>query len=116
MPDLDFKVTGVKAGAVSLTPLLNFDVEVTSADPQEMIHTVALQAQIQIAAPQRAYAPTEKERLADLFGTPDRWGQTLRAKLWTLASTTVRSFSGRTTAVLPVPCTFDLNVVASKYF
>ena len=60
--------------------------------------------------------PEEKEKLGELFGTPDRWGQTLRARLWTHASVNVRSFAERTEENLSVPCTFDLNVSATKYF
>jgi hypothetical protein len=116
MPELNFKVTGVKPDALGLTPLLNFQLEVTNAVEAEVIHSVALQVQIQISALQRSYTAVEKEKLVDLFGTPDRWGQTLSSRLWTIAGTTVRSFSGKTTAILPVQCTFDLNVVAAKYF
>ena len=75
-----------------------------------------LQAQIQIQATQRRYGAGEKEKLADVFGAPERWKDTLRTKLWTLVHTTVRPFAGRTTALLTVPCTFDLNVLATKYF
>ena len=116
MPDLDFKVTGVKSGALGLTPLLNFEIEVTNPVAGETIHSVALQVQIQISATKRSYTAVEKEKLVDLFGTPDRWGHTLSARLWTIASTTVRTFTDRTVAILPVQCTFDLNVVATKYF
>jgi hypothetical protein len=77
---------------------------------------VILQAQIQIHPTQRSYAPAEKEKLSELFGTPDRWGQTLRARLWTHASATLRQFAGKTEATLSVPCTYDLNVAATKYF
>jgi len=116
MPDLNFKVTGVKSGSLGLTPLLNFQVEVTNPVEAETIHSVALQVQIQISAPQRSYTATEKEKLVDLFGTPERWSQTLSARLWTIAQTTVRSFTGTTTTQLSVPCTYDLNVLATKYF
>jgi Family of unknown function (DUF6084) len=116
MPDLDLKITGVKSGALGLTPLLNFELEVTNPVEGETIHSVALQAQIQISALQRSYTAVEKEKLVDLFGTPDRWGQTLSSRLWTIAGTTVRGFTGKTTTVLPVQCTFDLNVIAAKYF
>jgi hypothetical protein len=75
-----------------------------------------VQAQIQIQAAQRPYDDREKERLEDLFGTPDRWGQTLRNRLWTHASATVGPFSGITETVLPVQCTYDFNVIATKYF
>lgn len=116
MPDLDFKITGIKPAAHGMTPLLNFKIEVTNSPPTESIHSVILQAQIQIQSTQRRYGPGEKEKLSDLFGAPERWGDTLRTKLWTIAQTTVRSFSGTTTALLTVPCTYDLNVMATKYF
>jgi len=116
MPDLDFKVTGVLAAALGLTPLFNFQLEVTNPVANESIHSVALQVQIQISAPQRSYTAVEKEKLIDLFGTPERWGQTLGSRLWTIANTTVRGFTGRTIATLPVPSTFDLNIIATKYF
>jgi hypothetical protein len=116
MPDLDFKVTGLEPAAKGLVPLLNFKLEVANTPPEQNIQAVILQAQIQIQSTQRRYAPAEKEKLRDLFGTPERWGTTLRARLWTLASTSLRPFTGTTTALLTVPCTFDLNVATTKYF
>jgi Family of unknown function (DUF6084) len=116
VPDLGFRVTGVDAGARGLTPLLNFKLEVTNSPPSETIHTIMLQAQIQIQAPQRTYTASEKGKLEDLFGVPERWGQTLRNKLWTNASTCIRTFAGATEGLLPVPCSYDLNISATKYF
>jgi hypothetical protein len=54
--------------------------------------------------------------LHDLFGESERWGQTLRSMLWTNASATVAQFSGATTVDVQVPCTFDFNIGATKYF
>ena len=116
MPDLSFRIAGVDQGVRGLTPLLHFQLEVSNSPASESIHTVMLQAQIQIQSPQRIYNAQEKEKLEDLFGTPDRWGQTLRNKLWAHANTCIRTFSGKTEALLPVPCTYDLNVSATKYF
>jgi len=116
MPDLDFKVTGIEPSVRGLVPLLNFKVEITNSPATETIHSVILQAQIQLQTTQRRYSADEKEKLSDVFGKAERWGDTLRAKLWTIAQTSVRSFTGSTTALLTVPCTFDLNVVATKYF
>ncbi|MDQ3117694.1 MAG: DUF6084 family protein [Verrucomicrobiota bacterium] len=116
MPDLDFKVLGVEAANYGIAPLLHFKLEVTNQPPEETIQSVMLQTQIQIHPTLRAYQPEEKEKLGELFGTPDRWGQTLRARLWTHANVNVRQFSGTTEAILSVPCTFDLNVSATKYF
>ena len=116
MPDLNFRIASVDKGVRGLTPLLHFQLEVSNSPATESIHTVMLQAQIQIQSPQRIYNAQEKDKLEDLFGTPDRWGQTLRNKLWTHANTCIRTFSGKTEALLPVPCTYDLNVSATKYF
>ncbi len=116
MPDLDFKILGVEAANYGIAPLLHFKLEVTNQPAEETIQSVMLQTQIQIHPTQRAYQSGEKEKLGELFGTPDRWGQTLRARLWTHANVNVRQFSGKTEAVLSVPCTFDLNVAATKYF
>jgi len=77
---------------------------------------VVLRCQIQIEAPRRRYDADEKELLLDLFGEPERWGQTLRPMLWTNTSVTVPSFTGATLVDIPVPCTFDFNNAATKYF
>jgi hypothetical protein len=116
VPDLDFTVKGVQAAVHGLTPLLHFQLGISNTPADETIQSVILQAQIQILAPQRSYHEREKPKLIDLFGTPDTWGTTLRAKLWTLSNTTVRTFAGNTDAILPVPCSFDLNVAGTKYF
>ncbi|MBV9105205.1 MAG: hypothetical protein JO313_04190 [Verrucomicrobia bacterium] len=116
MPDLNFKVTGVEPAAYGLTPLLHFRLEVTNSLETELVQSVILQAQIQIQSAYRPYDDEEREKLVDLFGTPNRWGQTLRNRLWTHANTTIRPFTQTTEAVLPIHCTFDLNVLATKLF
>jgi hypothetical protein len=116
MPDLNLRVIGIEPAARGLTPLLHFNLEVSNRTPTERIQAMMVQAQIQILAPQRPYSHREKERLEDLFGTPDRWGQTLRNRLWTHACASVGQFSGSIEAVLPVQCTYDFNVIATKYF
>jgi hypothetical protein len=116
MPDLDFQITGVKPAQRGLTPLLHFSVRINVSPATEAIQALILQAQIQIQSPQRTYKGEEKERLLDIFGPRERWGQTLRNRLWTQTNTTTGPFTGSTEAILAVPCTFDLNVLATKYF
>lgn len=116
MPDLSFQVEGAEAVAFAASPLLAFKLRVASADAEELIRSVALNCQIQIESTRRKYAAGEQERLLDLFGEPERWGRTLRAMLWTHASISVPPFQGSTLVDLPVPCTFDFNVAAAKYF
>ncbi|MBA3947291.1 MAG: hypothetical protein H0X37_22375 [Herpetosiphonaceae bacterium] len=116
MPDLQFQIDGVEAPAFAAAPLLAFKLRVTNALSDEPIHTVVLRCQVQISATRRRYSPTDQERLLDLFGEPERWSQTLRTLLWTHASVVVPSFTGSTVVDLPVPCTYDFNVAATKYF
>jgi Family of unknown function (DUF6084) len=116
MPDLNFTVTRVEPAARGIVPLLHFHLEVTNSPETELIQSVILQAQIQIQSAHRSYDDEEREKLVDLFGTPDRWGQTLRNRLWTQANATLRPFTERTEAVIPIQCTYDLNFLATKFF
>ncbi len=50
------------------------------------IDTIALSCQIMIEAVRRPYAAAEQEALLDLFGTPERWGTSLKTMLWTHAA------------------------------
>jgi hypothetical protein len=116
MPDLELHVESAEVVQYAAAPLLAFKVRITNSDIEETIHTVALRAQIQLEVTRRKYDTEEQTRLADLFGEPDRWGQTLRNLLWTHASVVVPRFTGSTIAEIQVPCTFDFNVAATKYF
>lgn len=116
MPDLDFHVEGAATQLYSASPLLVFKLRLVNTDENETIHTVALRCQIQIETTRRHYQPAEQTSLRDLFGEPERWSQTLRPMLWTHASVIAPSFVGNTNVDLPVPCTFDFNVAAVKYF
>jgi hypothetical protein len=115
MPELDFEITGVEAVNKGLIPLLQFRVSAKNSSP-ETIHSVLLHAQIQILSPQRSYNPDEKKNLIELFGTPERWGNTLRNRVWTSADTTIGSFTERAEATFSVPCSYDLSFAATKYF
>jgi hypothetical protein len=116
MPDLSFKVEGAEVAKFSASPQLAFKLRITNADPAETVHSVALRCQIQIEVTRRRYDAEEQEHLRDLFGEPDRWSQTLRNLLWTHVNVNVPPFKGETVVELPVPCTFDFNVGATKYF
>lgn len=115
MPDLNFSVEKAVAAAYAAVPMLNFTLRV-SESAGATVHAVALRCQIRIEPVGRLYDADEQSRLADLFGPVQRWGQTLRAMLWTHASVVIPSFQGSTSIELPVPCTFDFNVAATKYF
>jgi hypothetical protein len=115
MPDLTFIVNKAEPVPFAASPLLNFTLAITDADSQP-IHAVALRCQIRIEPARRAYQESEKERLRDLFGEPSRWGQTMRTMLWSHAGIVVPPFDGATSVELPVACTYDFNIAATKYF
>jgi hypothetical protein len=117
--DLKFTVEGAEQQPHSAAPLLVFKLRIaeTIADEEPTtIPAIALRCQIRIEPTRRRYAPAEQEQLLDLFGEPERWGQTLRSALWTHTSVVVPPFTGSTVVDLPVPCSFDFNVAATKYF
>lgn len=116
MPDLTFKIEGAEAVPFAASPLLALKLRIRSADTEEQIHTVTLRCQIQIEASRRTYKSSEQDRLLDLFGEPGRWSQTLRSMLWSNVTLVVPPFTGTTLVDLLVPCTFDFNVAAAKYF
>jgi hypothetical protein len=115
MLDLSFQIIGAEADVKSASPLLLLKLAIGNAT-DESIQSIALRCQVQIEATRRRYSPAEQARLIDLFGEPDRWSRTLGGLLWTHAGTVVPSFDGQTVVDLPLPCTFDFNVAATKYF
>jgi hypothetical protein len=116
MPDLSFKIEEAAVVPFAIAPTLAFKLRIVNADAGQTIHTVALRCQIQIEVARRRYTPDEQGKMRDLFGEPERWSQTLRSLLWTHASLVVPSFQDSTLTDLPIPCTFDFNVAATKYF
>ncbi len=116
MPELSFQIEEAVVAQFAAAPALIFKLRVKNRVADESIHTVALRAQIQIETTRRRYAPEEQIRMLDLYGEPERWSQTLKTLLWTHANVVVPSFQGETVVDLNVPCTFDFNVAATKYF
>jgi len=116
MPDLSFEVIEVEVPPYAAVPTLVFKLRITNEIEEERIHSISLRSQIQIAVTRRRYSPEAQERLADLFGEPKRWSETLRSLLWTHASAVVPQFDGSFVTDLPVVCTYDFEVASTKYF
>ncbi|HET6246166.1 MAG TPA: DUF6084 family protein [Tepidisphaeraceae bacterium] len=116
MINLGFHIEGVEAPAHAAAPLLMFKLRITDAQASTPIHNVSLRCQVRIEPTRRRYGPNEQEQLVDLFGEPARWGQTLRSMLWAHTTAVIPPFIGSTLVDLPVPCTYDFNVAAAKYF
>jgi hypothetical protein len=116
MVDLLFAVEGVDVERFGMAPTMIFKLRIANASPETTLQNVQLQCQIRIEATRRRYAPQDQERLTELFGETHRWDETLRSMLWTQTSVQVPAFDGACIVDLPVPCSFDFNVAATKYF
>jgi Family of unknown function (DUF6084) len=114
VPDLEFKLEGVEVADFAAVPSLLFKLRIENLE-DEPIRSVALNTQVRIAAAGRHYEAAEQERLLELFGEPSRWKDTLRSLLWTHTVMQVPRFSGSTVVDMPVTCTYDLEVIATKY-
>ncbi len=63
-----------------------------------------------------AATPTsEAAGLLDLFGPRERWADTQRTFLWQHTAAMVQGFTGTAEVALPLACTYDFEVAASKY-
>jgi hypothetical protein len=119
VPDLNFAVVGAEPEPHAASPLLAFKLRIQENArglAPTPIAAVALRCQIRIEPTRRTYSAQSRDLLGDLFGEPARWGQTLKSALWTHGSIVVPPFTETTEVDLPVPCSFDFNVAATKYF
>ena len=110
-----FSVLDVEPVPHAATPTLRFHLHVEDPLGRE-VHTIALSTQIQIDPARRTYDDETRERLVELFGPPERWASTTQVFRWAHVSALVPGFTGATSFAIEVPCTYDMEVAASKYF
>lgn len=115
MNGLVFSVQNASAERFAATPTLNLRVRI-DAPAGVQIESIALRAQVRIEPQRRSYAEVEARRLLELYGETPRWGDTLKPFLWTHVSVHVPSLAGRAEIDMPIPCTYDMDVAAAKYF
>ena len=116
MVDLTVTVEKAEAVRMAIAPTLSFQLRLVNTNRQTAIQSIMLRCQIRIEPSRRKYDSQEQSRLFDLFGSPSGWGQSLRPMLWTHAQTIVPAFADEVMVDLPVPCTHDFNIAASRYF
>lgn len=114
MSKLAFTILDARIEPYAIVPTLIFRLQIAEGTG-EQIHAIALRCQIQVEPRRRHYSPVEESQLLELFGEPDRWGDTLRTLLWTHATLMVPGFQDKIAIDLPITCTYDFEVVAAKY-
>lgn len=114
MIDLAFSVVGARAERFAASPMLVLRLHIREGNGTK-VDAIVLRVQIRLEVQRRRYAPEESELLADLFGNPSRYGDTLKPMLWTHVAQMVTAFEGETEVDLQVPCSYDFEVAAHKY-
>jgi Family of unknown function (DUF6084) len=114
-PEPVFAITGAAHMAYAATPTMLFAATV-SDDSGDDIQSIALTVQVMIDPARRGYDAATRERLAELFGPPATWAPSTSGLPWARVAATVPGFSASTTFAIEVPCTYDLEVAAVKYF
>lgn len=114
MTSLAIDVLDVRPQEHAASPHLLFRLRISETSG-EVVHAIALRTQLRIEPQRRPYDAEEQAGLTDLFGTADRYTSTLKPFLWTHATAMVQGFEGSTEVDLPVSCTYDFDVSASKY-
>ena len=115
IPQLGFTVLDAEPLRHAAAPTLSFAIAIESSGVTD-VRSLLLDVQLQIGARRRHYDEAAQERLFELFGPVDAWGATLRNLLWARTTLVVPPFEGSTVVDLHVPCTYDLDVAASRYF
>ena len=115
MTEFSFSCTGVRADPYAAGPTLVFRLRITASEGVR-VHALALRCQIRIEPARRGYDNAEAEALSDLFGERHRWGTSLNPVQFAQVSVMVPGFTGQIETDLVVPCTYDTDIAASRYF
>lgn len=115
MAELSFTCLDIQPERYAVAPTLLFRLRVNAAAEQR-VRAVALRCQIRIEPQRRGYGEQEAERLLELFGERGRWGDTLKPFQFANTSTVVASFTGSIDVDVSVPCSYDMEVTAGRYF
>jgi hypothetical protein len=113
-PEPDFNVVGVRPVRHAAAPMLAVDLQVSESSGRQ-VYMIALKIQLMIEPARRRYDGATRDRLAELFGPPERWATTTRSLVWAQLDVLVPAFTGQTTVSIPLACSYDLELAASKY-
>jgi hypothetical protein len=115
LPEPEFTVTSAAHLAFAATPTMIFSAAVTEPTGHA-IQSIALSVQVMIDPARRGYDPETRERLAELFGPPASWTPSTQGLSWARVAAVIPSFNESAIFAIEVPCTYDLEVAAAKYF
>lgn len=115
VPEPEFEITHAGHLAFAAAPTMVFQARATDTGAHE-IQSLALSVQVMIEPASRGYDPDTRSRLTELFGPPARWAASTQGLYWGQVAIVVPSFRESTGFAIELPCTYDLEVAAAKYF
>jgi hypothetical protein len=115
MPDLDFEMLSADVKPYAAVPTIVFKLRITNTVEGEEVYAVGLKSQLRIEAMHRTYEDETKKRLLEVFGQPERWGQTLKSLFWKQITVPVPQFTGETIVDIPLECGEDMSAAVGKY-
>lgn len=107
-----FTVLSVAAEPYAVAPQLTARLRIEETRGLA-VHAMALRCQVRVEPQRRGYA--SDSLLRALFGPRERWPETLKPFQWMQANATVQGFQHSIETELALPCTYDLDVIGSKY-
>ncbi len=115
MAELVFTCLDVKPEAYGVAPTLLFRLRI-DAEAGRRFRAIALRTQIRIEPSRRGYGDQEAQKLLELFGDRSRGGDPTKPFQVPTPSTVVPSFTDSIEIEVPVPCSYDMEVAAGRYF
>jgi hypothetical protein len=113
--ELEFACLGAQPDRGAAAPTLLFELRIGETTGVA-VQTIALRCQIRILPHLRPYSDTEAEAVVDLFGDRSRWSTTLKPLQLATVTQIIPGFRDTVGVELPVPCSYDFDVAAHKYF
>ena len=115
IPAPEFAITRAAHLRFAAAPTMVFSATATDLSQRD-IESMSLSVQVMIDPARRGYDAATRERLAELFGPPASWTPSTQGLCWARVSSAVPRFAGEASFTLELPCTYDLEVAATKYF
>src|SRR5271169_1222874 len=110
-PQPEFELLGARPLRHAAAPMLMLDLRVAEPSGRQ-VYMIALTIQLMIEPARRGYDDVTRERLAGLFGAPERWAVTTHSLVWARLDVVVPAFTGSTTVAVPIACSYDLELAA----
>jgi hypothetical protein len=114
VPEPEFEVLSARTVRYAAAPMLAIDLQVSEPSGRP-VYMMALTIQVMIDPARRRYDDATREKLLELFGEPERWSVTTRSLVWCQLDVLVPAFTGSTVVAVPIQCSYDLELAATKY-